>query len=125
MTPFDVLGTERIQALAARFYEVMDETEPALARLHPLDPDGRVAQANRDRFAMFLVGWLGGPQDYVAQHGHPRLRMRHGGVRVDEAMRDAWVRCMDRAMDDLGIDGDVRTYLDGRFFEVATFLRNG
>ena len=124
MSPYDVLGADLIRDLAARFYAIMDRDEPALARLHPLDEQGRVAQPNRDRFAMFLVGWLGGPDDYIAQHGHPALRRRHAGVLVDEAMRDAWVRCMYKAMDELGLEGPVRTYLNGRFFEVADFLRN-
>ncbi|MBI4817941.1 MAG: cyanoglobin [Deltaproteobacteria bacterium] len=123
-TPFDRLGRERTLQLVARFYEVMDRDEPALARLHPLDEDGRVAVANRERFGMFLVGWLGGPQEYVAQHGHPRLRMRHSQVKVDVAMRDAWVRCIRRAMDDLGIEPELRVWLDGRFADVADFLRN-
>ena len=76
------------------------------------------------RFGLFLVGWLGGPQDYVASHGHPRLRMRHSRVAVDEAMRDAWLRCMTRALDDCGVTGQVRAFLDQRFAEVADFLRN-
>ena len=29
-------------------------------------------------FALFFIGWLGGPQDYVERHGHPRLRRRPG-----------------------------------------------
>lgn len=123
-TPFDALGEELILALSARFYEIMDRDEPALARLHPLDEHGRVAPGNRERFARFLVGWLGGPQDYVERHGHPRLRMRHAGVPVDTAMRDAWVRCMLRAIDDVGVEGPARAFLQGRFFEVADFLRN-
>jgi hemoglobin len=123
-SPYDLLGEARVRELARRFYAVMDRDEPALARLHPVDAQGRVAQPNRDRFELFLIGWLGGPQDYMAQHGHPRLRMRHAQVPVDAAMRDAWVRCMDKAMDEVGIDGDLRTFLDARFFEVADFLRN-
>lgn len=102
----------------------MDRDEPALAQLHPLDADGKVARPARDRFAMFLVGWLGGPQDYVAAHGHPRLRMRHGRVKVDIAMRDAWVRCMKRAMEERGVDAEVRAYLEARFADVADFMRN-
>ena len=39
-------------------------------------------------------------------------------------MRDAWLRSMKRAMDQRGIEGSVRAYLDQRFFEVADFLRN-
>jgi hemoglobin len=123
--PFEALGgAEPVRRLAARFYDVMDEREPALARLHPLDEHGRVAPGARERFALFLVGWLGGPQEYVARFGHPRLRMRHGRVPVDAAMRDAWLRCMAAAMDAEGVDGEVRRFLDGRFAEVADFLRN-
>jgi len=73
---------------------------------------------------MFLVGWLGGPQDYIEQHGHPRLRMRHNKVAVNIAMRDAWLRAMTAAMDAEGITGEVRAYLDQRFAEVADFMRN-
>lgn len=125
MTPFEQLGgTERVLALAETFYDVMSEKEPALARLHICDPDGKVARTPRDRFALFLVGWLGGPADYVQKHGHPRLRMRHGSVPVDIAMRDAWVRCMTAAMDQHGITGEVRAFLDERFADVANFLRN-
>lgn len=123
--PFARLGGPApVRALVERFYDVMGEREPALARLHPCDPDGRVDRGSRDRFALFLIGWLGGPQDYIAEHGHPRLRMRHGRVPVDEAMRDAWLRSMAAALDDAGVTGDVRSYLDDRFAEVADFMRN-
>lgn len=113
-----------MRELAARFYDHMDADEPALARLHQVDEHGRVSQGSRERFATFLVEWLGGPTVYSPVHGHPRLRMRHGRVPVDRAMRDAWLSCMARAMDDLAIEGDVRTFLDARFAEVAHFLRN-
>ena len=124
-TPFALIGgAERVRSLVERFYDVMSDQEPVLARLHPCTPDGRVSQPSRDRFALFLIGWLGGPDDYIAQHGHPRLRMRHGRVPVDLAMRDAWLRAMTAAMDHEGITGPVRVFLDARFAEVADFLRN-
>ncbi len=124
-TPFALIGgAERIRALVERFYDAMTDHAPALAKLHACDADGRVSRTSRDRFALFLVGWLGGPQDYTTQHGHPRLRMRHGRVPVDVAMRDAWLRCMTIAMDAEAISGDVRVFLDSRFAEVADFLRN-
>ena len=86
-TPFDRLGgAPAVRALVERFYDAMSELEPALALLHPCDESGQVARASRDRFALFFIGWLGGPQDYIAQHGHPRLRMRHASVPVDGAM---------------------------------------
>jgi hemoglobin len=124
-SPFELLGgADKVRALVERFYDAMSEREPVLARLHPCEPDGVVARGPRDRFALFLIGWLGGPQDYIEQHGHPRLRMRHARVPVDIAMRDAWLRCMTAAMDGERIAGPVRDYLDGRFAEVADFMRN-
>jgi len=124
-SPFDLVGgADAVMALAQDFYEVMFRDEPALAALHRRDPDGRVAKESRDRFGLFLIGWLGGPQDYMATHGHPRLRMRHGHVAVNVAMRDAWLRCMQKALDGRGITGEVRGHLDRRFAEVADFLRN-
>jgi hemoglobin len=124
-TPFQMIGgAERVRALVERFYDLMGEHEPALARLHPVDAEGRVDRGSRDRFAMFLIGWLGGPQDYMAQHGHPRLRMRHARVPVGVGFRDAWLRSMQRALDAEGVSGQVRAFLDIRFSEVADFLRN-
>jgi hemoglobin len=124
-TPFELVGGEaRVRALVERFYDVMGEREPALARLHPCTPEGQVERDSRDRFALFLIGWLGGPQDYIARHGHPRLRMRHARVAVTIAMRDAWLRCMTAAMDAEAIAGPARAFLDRRFAEVADFMRN-
>ncbi len=125
MEPYELLGgADAVRALVERFYEIMSDREPALAHLHVCTPDGRVAREPRDRFAMFLIGWLGGPDDYVQRHGHPRLRMRHARVPVNIAMRDAWLRCMSAAMDERGVAGEVRAFLDARFAEVADFMRN-
>jgi len=124
-SPFARLGSEEaVRRLAESFYDQMETTEPELARLHELDAEGRVSRRSRDNFGLFLIEWLGGPRNYSATHGHPRLRMRHGRVPINEAMRDAWLRCMGRALDEQGVTGDVRGFLDARFAEVANFLRN-
>ncbi|MFO0555886.1 MAG: cyanoglobin [Polyangiaceae bacterium] len=124
-TPYELLGgLDAVMRLAKRFYDEMEVHEPALARLHVCDEEGHVAKEPRERFALFLVGWLGGPQDYIRAHGHPRLRMRHARVAVDVAMRDAWIRAMKRALDAEGVTGEVRAFLDTRFAEVADFMRN-
>ena len=124
-TPFELLGgREAVLALSEAFYDAMERDEPALTAVHATDPEGRVTQRTRDRFGLFLVGWLGGPQEYMERHGHPRLRRRHFEVPIDTAMRDAWLRSMGVAMDERGVEGEVRTFLDRRFAEVADFLRN-
>jgi hemoglobin len=125
MTPFEELGGEaEVVALAECFYDAMEAHEPALTAVHRCLEPGRVHPEIRQRFALFLVGWLGGPQRYIEQHGHPRLRMRHAGVAIDEPMRDAWLRSMQRALDARNVRGRTRAFLDQRFAEVADFLRN-
>jgi len=124
-SPYARLGGETaVRAIVERFYDAMTELEPALAKLHPCDEAGRVARESRDKFGLFFIGWLGGPEDYVAQHGHPRLRMRHARVPVTTAMAEAWMRCMRRAFDQSGVTGDVREFLDAKLADLAMFLRN-
>ena len=124
-TPFEGLGgRERVEAIAERFYGIMEQTEPELTATHPLDEQGRITAQTRERFALFLVGWLGGPQEYMRRHGHPRLRMRHRDVPIDSEMRDAWMRCMTRALEEVEMEEDTREFLQMRFAHVADFMRN-
>jgi hemoglobin len=127
-TPFERLGGEaNVRALAERFYDAMDEQEPELAALHHRE-DGKVSRASRDKFALFLIGWLGGPQEYVRQFGHPRLRMRHAHVPVTPAMRDAWMRAMRVALADPSVAPDLGAFLDeklaDKLADLADFMRN-
>ena len=121
-TPFEWIGgEERVHALTERFYDLMD-LEPAYTQLRAAHGTDLVRA--RQHLFWFLCGWLGGPQHYTDRFGHPRLRMRHGRVPVDGAMRDAWLRAMTTALDEQGVTGTLRGYLDARFAEVADFLRN-
>jgi hemoglobin len=122
-TPFAQIGSETVvRRIVTAFYDHMDCAEPALARLHRLDADGRVHPEARERFALFLIGWLGGPQTYVERYGHPRLRMRHAHVQIDRAARDAWMRCMIFALDEVGVSGDVRAFVETKLAAVAEML---
>ena len=124
-TPYEQLGGEAVVLrLAERFYDIMERDEPALTAVHKRDAAGRILQVSRDRFALFLIGWLGGPQTYQERHGHPRLRMRHGQVQIGQDLRDAWMRSMVKALDELAIGGDIRGFVETRLGEVATFLKN-
>lgn len=123
-TPFARIGEEATRRLAERFYDHMDAHEPLLVAVHAQSPKGKVSPSTRARFSEFLVEWLGGPKNYSSAHGHPRLRMRHGHVKIDLAQRDAWMRCMRAAMEEVIDDVDVRAFLDRRFSELADFLRN-
>jgi hemoglobin len=107
--------------LVDRFYDLMrelPETAHVLA-MHPPDLAG-----SRDKLYEFLSGWLGGPPLYVEKRGHPRLRMRHLPFVIDDAARDAWLMCMDRALEELVSDTMLKEMLRGAFGRMADHMRN-
>ncbi len=114
-------GVEPITQLVERFYARMDTLPEASAIrvLHPADL-GPVKEV----LVSFLVEWMGGPKNYSAQRGHPRLRMRHMGFPVDAAARDAWMQCMRLAMEETIEDTGLRQQLEQAFFKTADFIRN-
>lgn len=77
-------GAAWFEALTARFYGAV-AADPVLRAVYPDDLAG--AQA---RLCGFLVQYWGGPDDYSAARGHPRLRMRHMPFAIGPAERDAW-----------------------------------
>ncbi|MDG2424252.1 MAG: group II truncated hemoglobin [Phycisphaerales bacterium] len=121
-TPWVAIGGEEaVRELADAFYDAMDQN-PDYAGIRALhQPD---LSSARDKFFQFLSGWLGGPQLYIQQHGHPRLRMRHAPFPIGESERDQWLSCMAEAMDKCAVEGDLRSFLDARFAQVADFMRN-
>jgi len=121
-TPYEAIGgDERVRALVDTFYDHMDR-EPEFEGIRALHKEDLTDA--RDKLYMFLSGWLGGPQLYIERYGHPRLRGRHMPFPIGDAERDQWLDCMTRAMDDLGIEGELRRFLDARFRHVADFMRN-
>jgi hemoglobin len=126
LTPYQLMGNSEalIRAIVATFYRHMALTEPELAKTHQLNTQGFITERTQLRFAQFLIEWLGGPQLFTPDNGHPRLRMRHARVPINTAMRDAWLRCMSYALDQHGVSGEVRAFLNTRLSDLADFLRN-
>jgi len=121
-TPYILIGGERMLAtLCDRFYELMD-TVPQFATIRALHPAD--LQSSRDKLFMFLSGWLGGPDLYVQNVGHPMLRRRHMPFAIGEDERDQWVACMFLAMEAVGIEAASREKLLNAFFNTADFMRN-
>ncbi len=72
----------------------------------------------------YLAEWLGGPADYSARRGHPRLRMRHARFPIGPAERDAWMACMDKALAEVVADASLRRHLQASFQGLADWMRN-
>ena len=119
---YEMIGGEAgVKALVLRFYEIMD-TDPLAAGIRSLHPEN--LDSSIDKLFMFLSGWLGGPQLYIQQYGHPRLRQRHMPFPIGESERDQWMHCMKRAMLETGVEEKLREQLIASFFKTADFLRN-
>ncbi|MBD3669861.1 MAG: group II truncated hemoglobin [Gammaproteobacteria bacterium] len=121
-THYERIGGEQgVRKLVDRFYDLMDELPEAyeIRKLHAPD----LSQA-REKLFMFLSGWMGGPQLYIEQYGHPRLRMRHHPFPIASLERDQWMLCMQQAMMDTGVDESLQDELKAAFFRTADFMRN-
>jgi hemoglobin len=114
-------GANTVSKLCNRFYELMDTVPQfqGIRAMHPAD-----LTSSRDKLYMFLSGWMGGPDLFVEKFGHPRLRGRHMPFAIGVAERDQWVACMALAMEDVGLEENVRAKLLENFFNTADFMRN-
>jgi hemoglobin len=119
----EIGGRPVVDAITATFYDLMEAHEPAIARMHP-PFDGTIPELSRAYFADFFAFWTGGPRDYLATRGHPRLGMRHGHLAIGPAERDAWLRCMLGALDAHVASGRARSALEARLSQVAHFLQS-
>lgn len=121
-TAYELLGGEGVvRRLVDRFYEIMD-TDPVAAPIRAMHPPD--LQRSADKLFMFLSGWLGGPDLFVQQFGHPMLRARHLPFPVDEGARDQWLYCMYKAMQETPMPDALRERLEQSFFNTADFMRN-
>src|SRR5438874_601223 len=90
---YQLIGHDGFDRLASAFYRRVAADDI----LRPMYPEGDLEPA-RARLRDFLIFRFGGPQDYIAARGHPRLRARHAPFPVDVAARDRWVQLMDAAL---------------------------
>lgn len=114
-------GAERLRALVDRFYDLM-ALETEFSGIHAMHP--KPNDSSREKLFMFLSGWMGGPDLFVERYGHPRLRARHLPYAIGTSERDQWLRAMGWAMEDVGIEEDLRMRLMQSFYQTADWMRN-
>lgn len=114
-------GADQIRMLVKRFYQIMDELPESygVRKLHPEN-----LQGSEDKLFKFLCGWMGGPQLYVQEYGHPMLRRRHLAFPISASERDQWLLCMDTALQEVVKDQQLRSELSAAFAKVADHMRN-
>ena len=111
-------GRPWFEALVDRFYDAV-ATDAVLRPLYPQD-----LSRPREHLTSFLIQYWGGPSDYSAKRGHPRLRMRHIPFSIGWAERDAWYRHMEAAVKQGGLSPEDEAQMLDYFNTSATFLVN-
>jgi hemoglobin len=105
--PYGVIGGEQtIFSLVDRFYfymEILPETQGIRAMHQP-----NLASAKVKLFK-FLSGWLGGPNLFIEEFGHPMLRARHLRFAIGVSERDQWMLCMNKALAEITMDPRLKT----------------
>lgn len=116
---YAIIGEEGFSRLIAGFYRQV----PYDDILAPMYPEHERKDAEH-RLRDFLIYRFGGPQKYILERGHPRLRARHLPFRIDQAARDRWMQLMNNALAEAALPAEAEQLLREFFEQMSTFMIN-
>jgi hemoglobin len=110
-----------VRRITERFYDLMSELPEAgvVRAMHSGD-----LGPMRQKLFEFMSGWLGGPNLYFERSDRKCMGTAHAPYRIREAERDQWLYCMRRAMQDEGVEPELRNRIDAALFRMADMLRS-
>lgn len=115
---YDKIGTKKLRKLIHDFYSGIRQDE----LLKPMYQDD--FDAAEERLFLFITQYLGGPDTYNQQRGHPRLRQRHVVFPITEQAKLHWLKNMEQALAMSEIADTERELLWKYFQQTAEFLKN-
>ena len=118
LSPFESIGEDTLHRLVDTFYGLVAQ-HPDLA---PIFPNQFTEIARKQK--QFLTQYLGGPQVYTEEHGHPMMRARHLPFPVTPTRAKSWLSCMTQAMDIIGLKGPIRDEFYTRLHLTAQHMIN-
>lgn len=116
---YAAIGEQGFRELIAAFYSQIPNDDI----LGPMYR-GRDLAGAEQRLRDFLIYRFGGPEHYIEQRGHPRLRMRHFPFQISQTARDRWLQLMTNALERTPLPADAKQVLHSFFDSTATFLIN-
>ena len=95
-SPFERVGGHPVlQAIANRFYDLMDQ-DPAYAELRKMHaPDLSEMRAS---LPLFLAGWAGGPRDWFERNPGKCMMSMHAPFPITHQTAEQWADAMTRAI---------------------------
>jgi hemoglobin len=119
-TPYlELGGDDAVHELVESFYDIIEAESPTLREMLPANTAG-----SRLKLYEYMSGWLGGPPLYTDKRGHPQLRARHLPFPIGPAEAVEWLRCMGKAMSELGLDPDLENFLTSKLTPLAHHMAN-
>jgi len=112
-------GTVTCRRLSASFYARV-ERDPVLRPLFP----GKSLKCAIEEFAAFLAQFLGGPSEAAQRRWWLSLRESHLRFKIGQKERDAWMKNMMQALDDVPIEEPARSALRGLFERASAYVVN-
>jgi len=116
---FPLVGEDGFTRLVAAFYRQVYQDD-ILGPMYPKDD----REGSEHRLRDFLIYRFGGPQRYIEQRGHPRLRMRHIPFYINQAARDRWMQLMTQAFTEAALPREAEQYLRDFLEKISTFMIN-
>ena len=118
LIPYEEIGEARLSELIDRFYAKV-AVHPDLI---PIFPEDLTETARKQK--QFQTQYLGGPNLYTEEHGHPMMKARHMPFAITPTRAQAWLACMAEAMDEVGLDGPLREVYYQRLVMTAKHMVN-
>ena len=116
--PYEELGAEKLSELMHAFYARVAK-HPQLIPIFPKD----LTETIRKQI-QFQTQYLGGPNYYTEEHGHPMMRARHINFKITPDRAQAWLECMAEAMDEVNLDEKFRKTYYQRLVMTAHHMIN-
>jgi len=101
-------GSETLRLIVNSFYPKV-QAHPLIGPLFPQDIDPVI-----EKQYLFLTQFFGGPSLYSDEYGHPMMRARHMHFPITPEHAGAWLDCMQRALQEVGIDEELQEIVINR-----------
>ncbi|ARF18283.1 globin [Sporosarcina ureae] len=116
--PFEEIGEKKLHELIDIFYAKV-AVHPDLIPIFPDDLSETIRKQKQ-----FQTQYLGGPNLFTEEHGHPMMKARHNPFPITPTRAEAWLACMAEAMDDVGLEGPLRDVYYKRLVLTANHMVN-
>ncbi len=114
------VGQAGIRKLVDCFFDFMasDAKYAVIYDWHPEDKE-----MSRDKLALFLCGWMGGPRPFVEKYGSISIPNAHKHLNITAVERDLWLDCMSRALNEQNFPPVLVEYLQQQLYIPAERVR--